>query len=407
MELSRNQEIALTKVHNWLQSGEEQVYRLFGYAGTGKTTIAKYFAEGIEGEVLFAAFTGKAAHVMQQKGCTGASTIHSLIYMANHKSEERLKELREKLISASIGKEDPERIADIERDVREEEQNLRRPSFSLDYDSDLKDAQLLIVDECSMVGQELAQDLLSFGTKILVLGDPAQLPPVARTGGYFTDVDPDNMLTEVHRHALESPVYRIATDVRSGTPIYFGQYDESYIRPLQDLDDNARQETDQIIVGKNSTRRKANKRMRDILGYSEESEFPIMGDRLVCLRNNKKLGLLNGSIWTVAEDPEDIDEEEGHMDLAISQNGHDPVEVSAHLAPFQGEEIRGSWNERKTSEEFDYGYALTCHKSQGSQWEDVLVVDESKAFCRQGPDVERRWLYTAVTRAAERVRIYR
>lgn len=406
MELSVNQDRALSQVLAWLKLDDNQVFRLFGYAGTGKTTIANHFAEGVKGQVLFAAFTGKAAHVMQQKGCEGASTIHSLIYTANHKSETRLDEIREKLISARLGKAEAERIADIERDMREEEQNLRRPSFSLDYESKLKDAALLIVDECSMVGPDIAKDLLSFGTKILVLGDPAQLPPVARTGGYFTDVEPDHMLTEVHRHALESPVYRIATDVRNGTPIYYGEYDGSYIRKMSSILDEDMLGTDQIIVGRNLTRRRINMDMRRLLDR-EDDDYPVKGDRLVCLRNNRDKGLLNGSIWNVAEDPEDIDEEEGHMDLVVAQNGEAPIEVSAHLAPFLGQDIVGSWNQRKIAEEFDYGFALTCHKSQGSQWNDILVIDESKAFYRQGAGVERRWLYTAVTRAAEKVRIYR
>src|SRR5665213_2774895 len=80
MAWSPQQDAALTQVAAWLKRGEPQVFRLFGYAGTGKTTLARHLAEDIEGEVIFAAYTGKAALVLRSKGCKGARTIHSLIY---------------------------------------------------------------------------------------------------------------------------------------------------------------------------------------------------------------------------------------------------------------------------------------------------------------------------------------
>src|SRR5882757_5485782 len=82
---SPEQDAALKAVAAWLKAkpgrgNTPPVFRLFGYAGSGKSTLAKHLAEGVEGKVLFAAFTGKAALVMRRKGCEGASTIHSLIY---------------------------------------------------------------------------------------------------------------------------------------------------------------------------------------------------------------------------------------------------------------------------------------------------------------------------------------
>src|ERR1700704_3832073 len=90
---SPQQDAALQAVAAWLKArpgrgSTPAVFRLFGYAGTGKTTLAKHLAEGVEGKVLFAAFTGKAALVMRRKGCQNASTIHSLIYRARESGEE-------------------------------------------------------------------------------------------------------------------------------------------------------------------------------------------------------------------------------------------------------------------------------------------------------------------------------
>src|SRR3982075_4751719 len=138
-----HQDAALTAASDSFkaQRGPSSIFRLFGYAGTGKTTLAKHIAEGIDGKVLFAAFTGKAACVMRSKGCYSASTIHSLIYKARETGEEM-------------------------------------PSFELWDDAPASKAKLIIIDECSMVDGELARDLLSFDVPLLVLGDPAQLPPI-------------------------------------------------------------------------------------------------------------------------------------------------------------------------------------------------------------------------------------
>ena len=87
-----HQDAALKAVDDWLKAkpgrnGTPQVFRLFGFAGTGKTTLARHIADGVDGEVKFAAFTGKAALVMRNKGCDNASTIHSLIYRAGESDD--------------------------------------------------------------------------------------------------------------------------------------------------------------------------------------------------------------------------------------------------------------------------------------------------------------------------------
>lgn len=400
MKWGMQQESALDAAGRWLSSGQGGVFRLFGFAGSGKTTLAKHLAEGA-GNTIYGAFTGKAAHVMQAAGCEGAQTLHSLIYHPSSKSKERLRRLQEELdeVCAEYGIErdyeaPPARVIELEAEIEDEKINIRRPSFTLNLDSSLKEADLLVVDECSMVNEAVAEDLLSFDVPILALGDPAQLPPVFG-GGFFTDHAPDAMLTEIHRQARDNPIIDMATRVRNGEHLPHGIYGDSRVLPVSSFvrqRDEISAAVDQVIVGKNDTRRRANQRMRI------EGGNPVaIGERLVCLRNNNTIGLLNGSIWTVegfVNEGETV-----KLDLRDEDSGRELTDVEAWHGPFAGEEVDPCV--KLDAEEFDYGYALTCHKAQGSQFPRVLIVDESHVFRKDA----KRWLYTAITRAAEQVTI--
>lgn len=407
MQWSPQQEAALKAVDKWLTSSDEQVFRLFGFAGTGKTTLAKHFAEGVTGLVLFGAFTGKAAYVLQQKGCRGATTIHSLIYHPKDKSQARLKELEVQLADARLVARKAEQVVDEDPEVQrlqllleQERQNLARPAFSLNIDSAVQTASLVIIDECSMVDGRMGEDLLSFGAKVLVLGDPAQLPPIG-DGGFFTGHEPDVMLTEIHRQAKDNPIIRLATDAREHRMSPLGEYGSSLIIDHADLQDGQAQSAGQILVGRNKTRHASNRRMRQLLNLSEG--FPVPNDKLVCLRNNHDLGLLNGSLWNVT-DTGDLGEDQLLLFVEpLDGTGTVPLEVIAWQHPFGGRQITMPWWERKEAEEFDYGYAMTVHKAQGSQWEDILLFDESGCFRAD----RWRWLYTGITRAADRITIVR
>ena len=365
MQWSPQQDEALSRVSAWLKDRNgPQVFRLFGWAGTGKSTLARHLAEGVK-SVKYAAFTGKAALVMRKRGCRGATTIHSLIYS---------------LVSEKEGE----------------------PTFALDPDSDAAKADLIVIDEVSMVDEALALDLLSFGTKVLVLGDPFQLPPV-QGAGYFTQGEPDLMLTEIHRQAADNPIIRMSMDIREGGYLERGRYGESLVIGKKDVDRNGVLEADQVLVGRNKTRLDYNDRIRELRGLPFHE--PVAGDRLVCLRNDPKKRLLNGQIWTVAEvkrknasrfqmllDPDDP---------AVSAASKAQAKVVTHKAFFSGEEDQLGWPERRQYDEFTFGYCLTVHKSQGSQWDDVYLFDESFVF----RDDRQRWLYTGVTRAAEKITV--
>jgi len=411
MKFSPQQDAALKAVENWYRSGDQQVFRLFGFAGTGKTTLAKYLAEGIGDDVLFAAYTGKAAHVLQTKGCYNASTIHSLIYRSRDKSKARLEELQKELASLIVSMEGMEqeyidnhpKVRALRRDIEDEAKNASQPMFVLNTESEVREAPLVIIDECSMVDATMGNDLLSFGTPVLVLGDPAQLPPVGSAGFFTENVKPDIMLDEIHRQAQESPILRMATDVREGRQLKFGDWGENcHVYPKgTKLERERVLEYSQLLVGKNRTRHVMNTRIRGFLGH--EGQFPVVGDRLVCLRNNSELGLLNGAIFhTTGVDG--VLDGKVHMSVRSEDNPNlGDVEVAALEQHFlgRGKELDTQYWLRSEGQEFDYGYALTVHKSQGSQWDSVAVFDESWGN-RQS---RQRWLYTAITRAAKDVTV--
>lgn len=400
MKWSPQQDAALRSVRRWHASGDEQVFRLFGYAGTGKTTLARQVAEDINGRTLFGAYTGKAAHVLRRMGCPAASTIHSLIYVPKDKSRTRLRELELQLadLRGELGEEgeDVDGNPEVRRllaELTQERSELSRPTFDLNLESELSSADLLVVDECSMVDARMGQDLLSFGVKVLVLGDPAQLPPT-RGAGFFTDHEPDVLLTEIHRQARDNPIIDLATQLREQRLPSPGLYGESVVTRDR-VQPDVPLKADQVLCGRNRTRRAINQRMRRLHDILED--LPVAGDKVVCLRNNHELGLLNGSLWTVLQAVEEEDDRI-HMQVRSEDGvGADCVDLLAHTAPFLGRDAP-FWELRDLNQ-FDFGYALTVHKAQGSQWGDVVVFDESSCFRHD----RWRWLYTGVTRAADRV----
>lgn len=400
MDWSPQQDQALKSVDGWLKDpNSSQIFRLFGYAGTGKTTLAKHFAESVEGGVNFMAFTGKAAHVLQKKGCAGATTIHSMIYHPKDKSRRKLKDLETELVALlkEPNAEQSPKVKKLRNTIQKERDNLARPMFVLNEESEIRFSKLVIIDECSMVDSQIGQDLLSFGTKVLVLGDPAQLSPVAGAG-FFTNCKPDFMLTEIHRQAQDNPIIYMATKTRNQETLDLGAYGDSEIKAGKPNSDEVLA-ADQLIVGKNVTRRNCNARVRELNGLPARTV--VSGDKIVCLRNNHDLGLLNGAIWFVEEVYGEYDDV---VSMRIkSEDSGILQDVEAHIHYFQGREDELNWYEKKDAQEFDFGYALTCHKSQGSQWDDVYLFDESKIF-RQD---KWKWLYTALTRASEKITIVR
>ena len=348
------------------------VFYLAGYAGTGKSTLAAHLDELMGGGVIYAAYTGKAAAVLRRKGCANATTINSLIYHPKIETEcakcqsppcaEKCSHLR----SYFVGRE-------------------------LNAASRIAEAKLVIIDEASMVGTQMARDLLAFGRPLLALGDEAQLPPIGDRG-FFTNREPDFQLTEIHRQATGSPIIQLATEVRQARPLTHGSYGNSEVLRRGTMLVKDLLNFDQVICGTHRKRQHLNKRIRELLGHG--GPLPNSGEKILCLKNDHKKGLLNGTLWTVKQATPDG----AFVELEIE---NDLGQEATVVAPTEGFTADAGNGAELPANPFTYGYALTCHKAQGSQWGSVFVDDQSLVFRED----RWRWLYTAITRAAERVRV--
>lgn len=434
IELSEEQIQCKEAVHRWDEARDKPTFLINGYAGTGKTSTTRQTVDELEGLTLYAAYTGKAALVMQSRGCVGASTLHKLIYTPGGSAgKEQYKEKEAKYLELrkafkAEGMQEPEimkqpQVKKLWDDLEMLTKEAHSPIFRLNPDSPLRDAARLVIDECSMLGSNITKDILSFKIPIIVQGDPGQLPPVADEG-YFDKLPPDFTLTQIHRQAKDSPIIKLATQARQKEPLRPGTYGDSKVITKSQMTPGMAMEADQILCGRNSTRHLNNARMRQLKGFG--GPIPQPGEKLVCLRNNHEAGLLNGSLWIV-----DRCNQFGRRKLSLTvhpEEGGPSITVLAHSAYFTQygnaftadgqEETKGpngqrtqKWVVELTKEEkalafemreaecFTYGYVLTVHKAQGSQWDNVLVLDESGSFGEHA----HRHLYTAVTRAAKTV----
>ena len=420
---SATQGRAIAAVRDWFErrTDEQQVFRLFGFAGSGKSTVLKFaldelglapHAEDRPG-VVTATFTGKAALVLRRKG-TPARTIHSLIYSVIAATEEEVEEAQKKIAEAE---QTARSLAGFDRTTAEAAieamrlalREMKKPRFALNPDSDAASARLIVLDEVSMVGEDMARDLMSFGRPILVLGDPGQLPPI-RGEGAFTQAAPDVMLTEIHRQAAESAVIRLATMAREGRPIGFGQYDDHVWKMrMADVTPEQALRGGQVICGRNATRFQLNNALRRAAGFGGSFLPTGPDEKIICLKNQNDLGLINGMFLSLADI---IDEgslyfsavaidEDGRQVGAPGRDGQ-PGRLHIYKGHFEDhvaldpDRHDRDWKGKRGLAEATFGWAITCHKAQGSQWENIIVWDDGLGRTEQD---RRRWLYTAITRA--------
>lgn len=419
--LTSSQWRAIKAVVAWFRSwdGHQKTFLLFGYAGTGKSTLLPYIMAELglnTSQVLHAAFTGKASSVMKEKGALNATTIHQLIYRA----------------------------------VEYWAQGRLRYKFHLNPDSILSRARLLVLDECSMVDTKLGEDILSFNVPVLVLGDPGQLPPIAGEG-YFTSREPDVLLTDVRRQAKDNPILAASMAVRDDPRVDLRRFaDGKRLRVVRASEMTAETflAADQILVGRNSSRRFLNERLR--LRCGQNDIMPVRaGAKLCCVRNKHDLGLMNGMLYhsseittapnqralisewergaanqldgrersrsraileLIGKDPEFF---ERWRETAISNDANQVLQLGIHIYPF--EEDKNGWvtPEQRLRLDIDairlldlvqmtWGWALTVHRAQGSQWNSIAaLIDPMPSNAR----TLSCWLYTLLTRAAEQITI--
>jgi exodeoxyribonuclease V len=374
IEWSEQQLAALDRVTDWYQQSDQLKFFLSGCAGTGKTTLALEMSRRVGRKVIFASVTGRACAVMARKGCDPVDTIDHLIYR----------------------RECVEYCADVPpcKKVcpgRCQHKRQRYDNKRLDPESPVADADLVIIDEVSMLGRQMGEDLLSFGVPTLVLGDIGQLPAIG-DAGYFTNRRPDYHMDEIHRQAADSPIVHLATRARQGRQLRHDSYGDSAV--MRDIGVDELVGFDQVIVGTHRQRRAINRRVRRHLGF--RGIVPAPGEKILCLKNDRHRQLRNGELYWAVEAHSDG---AGFVEMTVRDEDDRVVDVVAPEAGFHGD---GNANDLP-EQPFDFGHAITCHKAQGSEWGDVVVFDESAVFRGN----ERCWLYTAVTRAAERVVVVR
>lgn len=386
----------------------KQTFYFAGLGGTGKSTTIEQIVEEINGKVLFAAFTGKAASVMRKKGCKDATTIHRLAYRpaGDPPTPEQVGKLRDE-IKRLYAVNDPGAHATADKLVEElkiaERENKRNgPRFSLNEASEIKYAKLVVIDECSFVDERVGRDLESFGTKLLVLGDPAQLPPVFGQG-YFTSRDPDVFLDEILRQELDNPIRQLCEKARKGERLTYGTYGNSEVLPYGHPTVEAKVlDADIVIVGRNRTRHACNAKIRRLLGRVD-NPAPVPGDRVICLRNDHDLGILNGTQWVVDRCLPDLDKLTAKIEITSAEDDERPetVECETWLHHFMAREEELESLPRRKHAELDYGNAVTCHRSQGSEWAKVVVFDEASSFGASAS----KWRYTAFSRASKQLTV--
>jgi ATP-dependent exoDNAse (exonuclease V) alpha subunit len=384
--LSQDQAVALQEIGAWYKGKKSQYLTLGGYAGTGKTTLVAYLRKALrdyddEVTVAFCAYTGKAARVLADKlreqhvmkRGDSVSTIHSLIYTSEESRDGNPRWIRKD---------------------------------KLGWD-------LIVVDEASMVDEAIWRDLLSFDVPVLAVGDHGQLPPV--NSSFNLMAEPTLRLERIWRQAAGSPIIEVATLARQQGVLpaqEFGLGVRKLDRTLpetgqivQEMLENWNPEL-LVLCGYNATRVKLNaaiRQMRDMV-----SPEPQSGDVIVCLRNNRAKHIFNGML--------------GRVQRATPTRGEDGSEWYNLEVEFEGEDF--TYSGYAVREQFgamtsvsnlpvapdgergdlwDFGYALTVHKAQGSQAPGVLLFEER--FAKSSEDDWRRWLYTAVTRAEQELTV--
>ncbi len=415
IQLTSDQERAKKLIIEWFTNLDTQIFVLSGYAGTGKTFLLRHVVCDClnlipDKQVAFTAPTGKAASILIRSG-TPASTVHSLIY----------------------------KMDDEDFEVDENGEIIRDRLRFIKRDKLASDFKLIVVDETSMVSDELMRDLLSYGIKCLFCGDNAQLPPV--NGNSSLLEKPDCALTEIMRQELDNPIIKLATMARKGEFIPYGNYgDICAVVSRSDLIGRTRRnillKANQVICGRNKTRSALNEEIRYYKGILSSERLPTEGEKLICTLNNWErvideegnFNLVNGIIGfcsnveeksdglgvldfkaefldnTVKEIPFDegvfLEDRyyHGYGELAIKMTNGMVVSES-NFAAIHNNKAKGE----ELISRFEFAYAITCHKAQGSEFDFVVVFDESKAF---GFDANR-WLYTAITRAKKKLLIVR
>lgn len=350
VSLSDEQEAASNAIFEYLGDRDAPgQFVMHGLAGTGKTTVLAEVAADIPTAIL-CTLTGKAASVLRRKTGLPASTIHSAFY----------------------------RLEEVDRDKR----GRQILKFDTIHGRGELAHKIVLIDECSMLNHEMARDIIRTGAKIVACGDPGQIAPV--TGVRFFN-SPNLTLQTIHRQALESPIIRQAHRVRTGNHYQNDGDDFQVIK--RGLTDDEIRGADVILCYTNATRYASNLHARNVHGYWQPT--PQIGEPIMCLKNAPQFGIFNGAVYVLQQPFL-----EGDHDIVLDVDG---TTTRIPWVTFNGIKS-GIPDHVEALSSFDFGYAMTVHKAQGSEWNNVILIDE---YHRR--QERQEWLYTAITRAAQKI----
>jgi len=378
---NNKQKYVISEAIKFYRHSSEQVFQYAGFAGTGKSSVLFEIERQLKiprHRIATMAYTGAAAIVLRMKGIMNASTIHSWLYRP---------------------------VEDILLDINGKPQineYFNRPKFSLRFEpKPLDNIDLIVIDEGGMVPYNMKNEIESRGIKIIVTGDLDQLPPVADKPAYLYD-GKVYVLDEIMRHEMNSAKVYIADRIRRGLPIHKGFYGDVYVIDQDEFTDEMALYSDVVLSGKNSTRQYVNSHIRELLGYN--SDLPSFGERLICRKNNWNLeidgiSMANGLRGAVLNYPNihgfdgknyTIDFKPDFMSSFFPQLSCDYKYLKA---PY-GNKDAIKYDKFSTGEKMEYGYGLTVHLSQGSQFNNVVYLEEYLS-----KDIQAKLDNTAVTRA--------
>ena len=378
---------------------EEHLYLTNDYIVTHNTTIVLYLIEKLGlriDQVLFLAYQGKAACRLIMKGLP-AKTIHSAIY-----------KYEKELMKDSEG-----------RYLRNEKGNIRKKGVfrKRDYIGEKDDIKLIVVDEAGMVNKEIAEDLKSFGIPIIVLGDLNQLPPVFGSPYFLTN--PDIVLTKIMRQNEGNPIVYLSQEVLAGHDLNIGKYGKSEVISKSDLTDSHFSKADIVLTETNRLRWNVNNFFREQLRQYKQLDYPHIGEKVICRKNNWKRSVDNGIFLTngMSGYVEDIhkwtfNRKENTMSMDFRPDftpsifkdvtfNYEFMFTSPQSTMEETENSKDALNDY-FHDRFEFGYAITCYVSQGSEYDKVLYLNEN--IMRTKED-QKKLTYTAITRAVDSISI--
>ena len=377
MELSADQKQAVDSILDWFHKSSEKRLSLAGFAGTGKTTIIVELLSRLfrKYTISICAPTGKAASVLRHKGVS-ATTLHKLVYAPETFCSRCFRPVQG--------------IKGFDRKIRCPE--CKTASIKLRWIRvPLIESDLVIVDESSMLNKSMVEDIESLTRKILYVGDHGQLEPIGEDPRIMRE--PDIRLEQIHRQAAQSGIIQLAHHMRQGfaPAAWKDEYEDARVVGVSKLIPRVLARYDIILCGYNKTRKSVNAAIRNFRGF--KGPLPELGERLICLQNDSDLGIFNGLLVTVVRQRTSY--ELPRYDF-VDDAGNEYFDIQ--ILPEQFAEEKKIEFSPKGIGLFDFGYCLTVHKSQGSEWDRVAVIEQ----IARGWD-PARWRYTAATRAAQQL----